>query len=355
MEKPLPPFSCIYSPEIPGILNKLNCTIAFSTYQAGKVVFMSAINDEKLIQLPRTFDTAMGLATTPTKLAVACKSELVILGNTPGMAPNYPPKPNTYDSIYLPRATYYTGNLALHDMAFINDELFAINTLFSCISKIDHHYSFTPVWKPEFINKLVPEDRCHLNGMAIENDKIKYVTALGTKDIAQGWRDTKMDGGVLMDVATNEIILDELSMPHSPRIYNNELYLLQSAQGQLIKVDREAKSYEIVTKLDGFARGMSRVGDYLFIGVSKLRHNHSVFADLPIAKSSFSGIVVVYLPFGGVVGHIRYETSVDEIYDVKIIEGYKRPAILNTNKETHQMALTTPTDNYWAVKEENKK
>lgn len=355
MSDPLPPFSCTFTPEVPELLNKLNCTVALSTYQAGKVIFIGAVNDEKMIQLPRNFDTAMGLAMSPDKMAVACKNDLQVLRNSPEMAPNYPPKPKTYDALFLPRATYYTGGLTLHDMAFVNGELYAINTLFSCLSKINDEYSFMPLWKPSFINELVPEDQCHLNGMAIQDDKIEYVTALGNTNTRQGWRENKINGGVLIHVPTNKIILDELSMPHSPRVYNNELYLLQSAQGQLIKVDIDNESYEIVTQVGGFARGMAKVKDYLFVGVSKLRHTHSVFADLPIAKTSFAGIVIIYLPMGSIAGKIEYKTSVDEIYDVKIIEGYKRPGILNTSKDAHQLAVTTPTDNYWAMPEEEEK
>ena len=141
MAKPLPPFSCTYSPNVPELLAQLKCTIALSTYQAGKVVFLSAKGADKMIQLPRTFSNAMGIATSENKLAVACKNEVVVLANTPSMAPNYPPQPNTYDGLYLPRALYYTGQCALHDMNWQNGQLLAINTLFSCLSAIDEDYT----------------------------------------------------------------------------------------------------------------------------------------------------------------------------------------------------------------------
>ncbi|NOZ48414.1 MAG: DUF4915 domain-containing protein, partial [Chlorobi bacterium] len=147
MPSPLPPFSCTYSPNIPELLSQLKCTIALSTYQAGKVVFLSALNADKMIQLPRTFSNAMGIAVYDNKLAVACKSEVVVLANTPSMAPTYPVQPKTYDALYLPRSIYFTGQLALHDMNWLDGKLVAINTLFSCISEIDEDYSFKPVWK----------------------------------------------------------------------------------------------------------------------------------------------------------------------------------------------------------------
>lgn len=63
MKQDLPaPFSCRYTPNIPEILHNLCITIAISTYQADKVIFISAPNKEDLVQLPRNFSKAMGIA-----------------------------------------------------------------------------------------------------------------------------------------------------------------------------------------------------------------------------------------------------------------------------------------------------
>lgn len=90
---------------------QLNLTIAISTYQAGKVVFISATNNENLIQLPRNFRKAMGIAIKPGKMAIAIQDEVIVLSNSPELAVSYPPKPNTYDGLFLPRASYYTGHM----------------------------------------------------------------------------------------------------------------------------------------------------------------------------------------------------------------------------------------------------
>jgi len=348
MKKPLPPFSSTYSPNVPELLNSLNISLALSTYQAGKLIFLSAENDETLIQLPRTFDNIMGIAVDGNKLAVACKTETVELLNNHELAPTYPKSPNTYDGLYLPRATYYTGQLALHDMIFSKGNILAVNTLFSCLSIINNECSFKPIWQPKFIKELTPDDKCHLNGMATIDGKPVYVSALGKTDTRQGWRDNKMKGGVLINVDSNEIILENLPMPHSPRIYNDNLYILLSASGELAAVDKDKGTYGTITKLGCYARGMDRYDDYLFIGVSKLRHKSSVFGDLPIAKTSFAGIIIVYLPTGNTVGHIRYETSVEEIYDVKVLPGLRRPGIVSHTQVTNKLALTSPIGDFWA-------
>jgi len=350
MNKTAVPFACSYSPQFANLLHNLKISLAISTYQAGKVVMISSIDTDRLIQLTRTYKNAMGMAKANNKLAVATTDEVVLLKNRPRLAKSYPNKQNVYDGIFIPTARYNTGTLALHDMEFIDDKLIAVNTNFSCLSEIDANNSFNPIWKPPFITELKPEDRCHhLNGLAVDNKKIKYLTALGSTDTVQGWRDNKMNGGVLMKYPNGEIILDNLSMPHSPRIINGELYLLNSAKGELIVVDVENKTYEVVVKLKAFARGMAVFGDYLFIGVSKLRHNSKVFADLEIAKTSFAGIIAVYLPYKSIVGSFKYEMSIDEIYDVKVIDESIRPSILSPEMDIHKKAISTPNGCFWNI------
>ncbi len=347
---PPEPFSCTNSPNLPELLQQLNCTIAISTYQAGKVVFISAIDENNLVQLPRNFQKAMGLAIRDHQMAVATKNEVVVLGNAQGLAPNYGPQPNTYDALYVPRAVYYTGEVDIHDMEWGEKGLYAVNTRFSCISLINDRFSFEPVWKPSFITDLQPADRCHLNGMVMQNGAPKYATALGQSDTGKGWRDKVETGGILIDVETDEIILEGLAMPHSPRMYDGSLYMLLSATGELIKVNIAEKKYEVLLKLDGFLRGMAKYGDYLFIGLSKLRKNSSIFRDLPITKKALhSGVEIIHLPTATSVAHIRYNASVEELYDIQIIPNFKRPGILGIDKEEHRRALVSPTDNYWSA------
>ena len=151
----------------------------------------------------------------------------------------------------------------------------------------------------------------------LRNGAPKYVTALGTTNTPQGWRDNIVGGGVLMDVETNRIVVDGLAMPHSPRWYNNELYLLLSATGEFVKVDVEHGSYTVLKKFEGFCRGLSIYKDYAFIGFSKLRKNSSTFAKLSFSDTAnFAGIKVIHLPTQALVGELTYQTSVDEIYEV---------------------------------------
>ena len=313
MSQPLTPFFATYSPQIPELLLSLNCSIAITTYQAGKIVFISPNPDaERLATLPRTFSKPMGIAIEGDKMLLALKDEVILLENSRDLATHYPNKQNEYDSLWLPRVTYYTGQVDMHDIAFGKDGIYAINTSFSCLCKIDGTFNFNPIWQPPFIDKLTSEDRCHLNGLVMLNGLPKYVTALGQTNTKQGWRDNIVGGGVLMDVTTNEVVLDGLAMPHSPQLYKDELYMLQSASGELIKVNTQNKSYEVLKKFDGFCRGLSIHQDYAFIAFSKLRKNSSTFAKLSFSgKANFAGIKIIHIPTNAEVGEIVYKTSID--------------------------------------------
>ena len=131
---------------------------------------------------------------------------------------------------------------------------------------------------------LVPEDRCHLNGLAVRDGQPRYVTALGTTDTAGGWRERKADGGVLIDVRTSEILVRGLSMPHSPRWYDNRLWVLNSGTGELLVVDPESGRCDVACSLPGYLRGLTFVGPYALVGLCKIREKH-IFGGLPVQQT----------------------------------------------------------------------
>lgn len=348
-ETPPAPFECSFSPNVPELLLQLGCSVAITTYQAGKVVFISPRDENYLVQLPRTFEKAMGMSLHDNKLAIACKSEVLILSNSPGLAAHYPKKPETYDALFMPRAAYFTGMVDIHDLDWGKDgRLYAVNTSFSCLASIDHNYSFTPIWKPPFISRIVSEDRCHLNGLAMENGRPRYVSMFSQTDTASSWRETVTKTGAIMDVSNNELVAANVPMPHSPRIFDGKLYVLLSATGELAEVELDTGKLRPIIRLDGFVRGLAKYGDYLFVGLSKLRQNSSTFAHLDIAlKAKKAGIAIIHLPTATQVGHIHYEASVDEIYDVQVMP-FLRPGILNTIRPEYKLGVDIPQGTFWA-------
>ena len=346
-------YSTTHTGDMPGLLAALNCSLAITTYQAGKVILIGS-DGSQLYHLPRTFDLPMGLAVQDQRMALATRQQVVMLSNDAQLAQSYPNKPRYYDSLYVPRSVHFCGELNIHDMVFGEDGLVGVNTLFSCLFRLDHQFSFVPVWHPPFIDQMVSEDRCHLNGLTLAQSagESAYVTALGVSNEAEGWRQRKLDGGVLMEVPSGEIVLEGLAMPHSPRLIDGHLFVLLSARGEVAVVDRQKGTWEVIQRVPGFARGLARYGDYLFVGMSKLRPNRE-FGDLPLAQEETRcGVAVIHLLSGDLVGQIEYQTTCEEIYDVQVLPGLQRPGILGVDTPMHRRALSIPKQTFWAEEQE---
>lgn len=352
----IPPFSFTHTTNLSQILSSLRCSIAISTYQAGKLIIISPSKNGRLITLPRSFARPMGFAIQGKQLALGCKDEIITFENSPELAKTYPSKPNTYDSLFLPRVTFYTGRVDMHDIAFGKEGIWAVNTSFSCLCNLTGQHNFIPRWKPPFITKLAPEDRCHMNGLVLVDGVPKYITALGKTDKAKAWKDNIIGGGILMDIETNKILLKGLAMPHSPTMYKGELYLLLSASGEFVKANLTNGTYETIIDLGGFCRGLDFCGDYAFIGMSKPRKSSTTFSKLPFSNESDSGIKVLHMPSQKMVAEIKYQSTVEEIYEVKVLPDTIRPNILNTIDPKHKYSLSVPGETFWSQmdeKEEN--
>ena len=115
--------------------------------------------------------------------------------------------------------------------------------------------SFRPLWRPNFISALAPEDRCHLNGLAMDGARPAYVSAVSRSDVADGWRERRRDGGIVIDVASGEIVASGLSMPHSPRLYDGRLWLLNSGTGEFGTVDPASGAFTPVASAPAMRAG----------------------------------------------------------------------------------------------------
>jgi uncharacterized protein (TIGR03032 family) len=135
----------------------------------------------------------------------------------------------------------------------------------------------------------------------------------------------------VIDVETNEIITSGLSMPHSPRVYRDRLWLLNSGTGHFGYIDRTTGKFEQVAFCPGYLRGLSFHGDYAIIGLSKSRGNKT-FSGLQLDDNLKSGdaearcgVHVIDLKTGDVVHWIRIEGVVSELYDVVALPNVVRP------------------------------
>lgn len=321
-------FELTSSSQFPDWLAEQRLSLAFTTYQAGKLFFLGSQGDGKLSVFERTFNRCLGLWGDGQTLWMSSLYQLWRFENVlqPGQVAS------GFDRLYVPQVSYVTGDLDIHDVA-VEDEgrVLFVNTLFNCLATLSDTHSFGAIWKPPFISHLAAEDRCHLNGLALDDGKAKYATAVSQSDVSDGWRDQRDDGGCVIDIDVNEVIATSLSMPHSPRVYRDKLWLLNSGSGHFGFIDRKRGKFEEVAFCPGYLRGLAFHEDYAIVGLSKSRENRT-FSGLRLDEKlkacdaeARCGIDVIDLKTGKVVHSVRIEGVVVELYDVVALSGVSRP------------------------------
>ena len=313
-------------------LHKEQISLAFTTYQTHRLFLIGLKPDSgRLSAFERLFDRAMGLTVaTPERLYMSERYRLWQFDNALAPGETY----NDHDKLYVPRVGYVTGELDVHDIAVDDDgRVIFVNTLYSCLATVSDRYSFTPIWQPPFISRLAPEDRCHLNGLAMVDGQPRYVTAVSRSDVSSGWRERRQDGGCVIDVQSNEIILTGLSMPHSPRWYRGKLWLQNSGTGEFGYVDMERGTFEPLAFCPGYLRGMAFHSDWALVGLSKPRERtfSGLALDERLAEKDAAprcGLMVIDLNTGNVVNWMELRSVVTELYDVQVLPGVRCPMSL---------------------------
>jgi len=328
-----PSFEITTSRQLLAWLAEQQLSIALTTYQIGKLFSLGLKANGELAVFERTFNRCMGLCASGDGNGFWMSSLYQIWRFENMLGPGE--QADGHDRLYVPQLSYTTGDCDIHDMGVDSGgQLVFANTLFSCLATTSASHSFRPLWQPPFISRLAAEDRCHLNGLAMRAGQPAYVTAVSNSDAADGWRERRRDGGVVVDVASNEIVAGGLSMPHSPRWYRGRLWLCNSGSGEFGSVDLASGRFEPLTFCAGYLRGVAFHGDYALLGTSKPRHNKT-FSGLPLDDAlaqrnveARCGIQVVDLRSGDAVHWIRFEGLVDELYDVITLPGARNPSLI---------------------------
>ncbi len=362
------PFRYQHTVSFAELLEELGATLLVTTYQAGKLAAFRA-SGGKLTLLLRTFDRAMGVAVSRRELAIATRYQIWFLPNEPSLAERLPPQ-GTHDACFIPRRSHVTSNIDTHEIAWgekveglelrvegktnavhsqpstTNPQpiLWLVNTQHCCLCTLDERFSFVPRWKPPFVSELKRADPCHLNGLAMLDGQPKYVTCFAETNTPEGWRDRKRDGGCLIDVTTNEVAARGFSMPHSPRIHNGKIWLLNSGCGTVVSVDRRDGSHVEVAKVPGYPRGLAFAGRFAFVGVSQARETKT-FGDVPVVEQNANrkcGVWCIDMLTGNTVGFLEFEQTVAEVFDVQLLYRIRNPAIIGFGKDTIERACVMP-------------
>jgi uncharacterized protein (TIGR03032 family) len=290
----------------------------------------------------------MGVAWNGKLLAIGGRRDIMVFAPSTRLAEHMPGREGRHDVIFVPTALYRTGECMIHEMAIDGPSVVFTNTLFSCLARVDGTQSFLPLWRPSFISQLTPEDRCHLNSFATAGKRIRYATAFAQTDAYQGFRALPADSGIIIDVERNAVVVSGLSRPHSVRLFDGRLYVLNSGAGEVLRVDPDARTSETLAVLPGFTRGLRRHGQVMFVGLSTLRAA-AISLDLPLAARGdalFAGIAALDMETGRVLGTIRLPPEVEELFDFVVMPGIRRALVFDPVLDAPLVAIEIPDGSF---------
>ncbi len=322
-------------------------SLAISSYQTGRVYLVGSDKSGRVSFFERIFERAMGIVGNAQRLYLGGLYQLWRFENV--LRPNEVIH-GQFDKCYVPRNAQTIGDLDIHELGICkNGKVVFVNTKYSCLAELSMTHSFKPIWKPGFISKLAPEDRCHLNGLAMVDGEPKYVTAVCKSDAVDGWRDRRKDGGVVIDIQSNEIVCEGLSMPHSPRWANGKLWVLNAGTGELGWVDFDTKSFVPLAFFPGFLRGLSIVGNTAAVGLSKPRNQRfeGLQLDAELGKRDvepWCGVQIVSLTNGDVQHWIRFDGDITEIFDLCFLPNVRNPMMVGLRTPEIRDLITMETE-----------
>jgi uncharacterized protein (TIGR03032 family) len=88
-------------------------------------------------------------------------------------------------------------------------------------------------------------------------------------------------------------------------------------------------------RLPGFTRGLAFLGPLAFVGLSQVRES-ATFSGIPLVErleERACGVWIVNLDAGQVVGFVRFEDAVQEIFAVEVLAGIRHPDVVNHDQE----------------------
>lgn len=338
-----------YSADFPIVLSQLKISLLVSTYQAGKLAVIGT-RDGKVTFEFHHLDQAMGIAVGPQRVALGSRRQIYFLHPTPELAPTLEPR-GTHDGCWVTRSSFFTGSVHAHELAWGTDGLWVVNTLFSTLCTLHEDYSFVPRWRPPFIRELAAEDRCHLNGLAMQNGQPKFVTAMSETNEPGGWRPTKASTGCIIDVPSGETVARGFAMPHSPRLHEGRLWVLDSGKGHLTLVDPASGRSECVERVPGYTRGMCLHGPFAFVGLSRIRET-SVFGGLPLEEQRDElrcGVAIIDLRIGRTVAVLKFLSGVEEIFAVDVLPGCHAPTLFGPQADDAEPEKAGRPKDVWIV------
>ncbi|HEY3621949.1 MAG TPA: DUF4915 domain-containing protein [Roseiarcus sp.] len=172
-------------------------SVAFTSSHTDELYLLGHAPTGQLVIDVQAFRKPTGLFAIEGSLLVGTLAHVFRLENVlrPGQTLD-----GAYSHCYVPRIGYFTGVVDTHDVAQTDTgEALFVATRYNCLATASRVHSFKVIWRPPFVTRIVAEDRCHLNGVALRGGIPTYATAMSTTD-------SYTDGAIISNSAASSSI-----------------------------------------------------------------------------------------------------------------------------------------------------
>ncbi len=339
------PFSYQTYGDLGGILGDSCGSIMLTTYNSHGGLVSLGSKDGELKVSSLSIPKCSGIDTYDGRLALGMKTGIIQYQHfDEGIAHIDGHQEEGYDACFIPRKTTFTGYVNIHDVFHVNTpvgvEPWFVNSQYSSICRLSPDYSFQDLWKPPFIDQVLPIDQCHINCVASDNRVPAYVSALG-KTTDGNWRPNRKSSGIIIDCQTNEIYAEGLCLPHSLTLHNGVVWLCNSGKGEVGYIDPTSRAFVPVVQIDGFTRGLAISDGKLFVGVSALRPADDFPETFKANSRENRGVHVFDIESQERLAGLTFTGVVEDLYDVHWTP-YMNPYVATTFETCTEAVQSVP-------------
>ena len=344
METNSNPLHCTFTPSVAKLMGQHDICLIATSNQAGKIIILGFDSDDQLIQLPRDVRGAHCIETEGDRLIVSTSNSIQWFQNIKTLAGDYPAKPGVYDSMFIPHAELFIGEIRPISIQINDHALTLVSSQLNTVYSGDISAGIRPRWSPISFEPS-NDSKLYLSGyISGEGRELVNADVIENSNSDKGWIPKD---GVLLDMGTEDTIIENLSFPRCPRFYDGRLFLLESGKGELVEVNLKTKEKRVLAQLSGFGCGMAKWGDFLFIAMSAT--SILDFEDYvhPGCRSEKAKIEIIHLPTGLSYGSIDYHNELVELSDLTIIHGSNRPNLLTKDSDQLKKIVHTSDGYEW--------
>lgn len=231
----------------------------------------------------------------------------------------YPKGRRKENFLSISRIKYYGGAYYFHDLALINGKLYANSVGRNGVIEIDFNSSTSEetVWSP-LPAKFQTANHLQLNSIAAGKTLAdSYFTASAEKphQYKPGDINFPVDKkGVIFHGRTKKVIARNLTRPHSSKLHQGKLWVLNSGYGEFGFIDKGA--FKPMFKFPGWTRGLVFFDNIAFVGVSKIIPKFKIYAPGLQTDNQVCAVYAIDIKAKKIIGHISWEMG-NQVYGIE--------------------------------------